>query len=213
VGAAPVFISHAAADSGHAAWWCRTLEAEGLTCWVAPRDMPLGADWAEQIVLAINAAQAMLLLVSVSAMASPQVRREIERAVHKRLPVLSLRLDDAELTRSFEYFLGAQHWVAADPAGSERQIPVVLRALHGLASPHSPVASPRVPMPIPVAHPGARLAQITERLARDVGPVAAVLVERAARRARSDDELLSLLAGEIDDPQVRQRFVTAARSG
>ena len=103
------FISHSASDESTATWWCQALESEGLACWVAPRDIPPGADWAAEIIEGLDAAYAMLLLLTASAMYSPQVRREVERAVHKEIPVIALRLDHERLSKSLEYFLSAQH--------------------------------------------------------------------------------------------------------
>ena len=50
------FISHSASDESTATWWCQALEREGLACWVAPRDIPAGADWAAEIIEGLNAA-------------------------------------------------------------------------------------------------------------------------------------------------------------
>ncbi len=39
-------------------------------------------------------ARLMVLVFSAHSNASPQVRREVERAIHKQLPVLPFRLED-----------------------------------------------------------------------------------------------------------------------
>ena len=71
----------------------------------------------------------MLLLLTASAMYSPQVRREVERAVHKEIPVIALRLDHEPLSKSLEYFLSAQHWIAAGDRAHEAHRPAVIGAL------------------------------------------------------------------------------------
>jgi hypothetical protein len=58
----------------------------------------------------------MLLVFSASSNDSPQVRREVERAVHKQLPIVAFRIDDVLPAKSLEYFLSAQHWLDAFPA-------------------------------------------------------------------------------------------------
>jgi len=67
--------------------------------------------------------------------------------------------------------------------------------------------------PAPVAWSRATLAPIEQRLALYVGPVAAVLVQRAARQARDEAQLIDLLAREVDDPRARENFIAASRSG
>lgn len=54
------------------------------------------------------------------------------------------------------------------------------------------------------------LAQATDRLAVHIGPVARVMVKRAAEQATSARDLYERLARHIDDPAARERFVSAA---
>jgi len=212
--AAHVFISHAKDDQASAHWWCRSLEEDGLDCWIAQRDIPPGADWAERIIEGLEAARAVLLLLSASAMASPQVRREVERATHKQVPLIALRLDDAPLTKTFEYFLSAQHWIAAPGGEARKHRAGVVNALRALASGARALPAEvqgGAPALAPVHWPSAVLDAAAERLAQHVGPIAAALVERAARRAHNEEELIGLLGEEIDDAQARERFVAASR--
>jgi len=52
-----------------------------------------------------------------------------------------------------------------------------------------------------------RLDELQSRLSQFVGPLAAMLVRKASRRARNDDELVKRLAEEINDPEDRDRFI------
>ena len=92
-----VFISYASPDSAVADAACESLERAGVTCWIAPRDVTPGAFYADEIVHAIDAAKAIVLILSRHAAESPHVLREIERATSKRHPVVSLRIDHAPL--------------------------------------------------------------------------------------------------------------------
>lgn len=219
------FISHSASDESTATWWCQSLENEGFACWVAPRDIPAGADWAAEIIAGLDAAYAMLLLLTASAMSSPQVRREVERAVHKEIPVIALRLDHEPLSKSLEYFLSAQHWIDARDLVHEAHRPAVIGALAAASrADHRPKdgRDSRPPMVkelgAPTRPPAAlsawrqeQLSEMATRLATYVGPVAAVLVERAARRARDERELIEMLAKEVDDRSARDRFIAEVR--
>ena len=52
-----------------------------------------------------------------------------------------------------------------------------------------------------------RLEELQARLASFVGPLAAMLVRKASRRARDDTDLINRLADEIEDPEDRDRFI------
>lgn len=54
-----VFISHSSHDSYYVERIPRHLEARGILCWMAPRDIPPGADWAESMMGAPAEARAM----------------------------------------------------------------------------------------------------------------------------------------------------------
>ncbi len=55
----------------------------------------------------------MVLIFSASANDSPQIRREVERAVNKEVPILPFRIEAVEPTQSLEYFIGTLHWLDA----------------------------------------------------------------------------------------------------
>lgn len=199
-----VFISYSSHDQPVADGWRQALEAQDLACWIAPRDILPSADWAEQIIDGIDAAWAVLLILSEAANQSPQVRREVGRAVHKQVAILPLRIHDVTLSKSLEYFLSAQHWVDAVQGTPDDHLPAVARALRSLR----PVAAKAVAVKAlaPVAWKHETLTHIEQRLALHVGPVASVLVQRAAKRAQSKTELVELLANDIDDLQARAHF-------
>jgi serine/threonine-protein kinase len=56
------------------------------------------------------------------------------------------------------------------------------------------------------------LDRLTQALAAHIGPIAKVVVARAARTARSVEELESALAAEIASPADRQRFLAVCAS-
>jgi TIR domain-containing protein len=108
-----VFISYCSQDKPIADAVCATLESQGMRCWIAPRDILPGVDWGEAIVEAINESRAMLLVFSSKANASQQIKREVERAVHRGIPLIPLRLDDVAPSKSLEYFISTPHWLDA----------------------------------------------------------------------------------------------------
>jgi TolB-like protein/lipoprotein NlpI len=112
-----LFISYASHDEEVAQKVCSALEAAGFPCWMAPRDVRPGAQYADAIVGAINEAKAVVLVLSASAVASSHVGREVERAASKHKPIIAFRTDTAALNRALEYFLGESQWIDVPKLG------------------------------------------------------------------------------------------------
>jgi TolB-like protein/Tfp pilus assembly protein PilF len=106
-----VFVSYASQDAAVANSIVENLEQHGLKCWIAPRDVKPGSQYADAIVRAINEAKAVVLVLSGSAVDSTHVAREVERAASKRKPIIPFRLDAAALNPEFEYFLSNSQWI------------------------------------------------------------------------------------------------------
>jgi TIR domain len=77
-----VFISHSSDDNTAAEGVCAALEAAGIRCWIAPRDVMAGRPYSGQITEAIRRAEILLLVLSDASNRSKQVLREVERAAH-----------------------------------------------------------------------------------------------------------------------------------
>ena len=105
------------------------MEQVGVMCWMAPRDVMPGASYAGQIIHAIDAAKAMVLILSQSAASSPHVLREVERAASKRHPIVSLRIDRVPLPADFEYFLNTSQWLDASAGDTGRVMPKLIAAV------------------------------------------------------------------------------------
>jgi hypothetical protein len=108
-----VMISHSHADKTAADAVCAALEARGIRCWIAPRDINPGRDWAASIVEAIRDARIMLLVFSRHANQSPQVQREVERAANSGKVLLPLRIEDVLPEAALQFYLGTPHWLDA----------------------------------------------------------------------------------------------------
>jgi len=202
-----VFVSYSQADRDCAYEIVARVEARGLAAWIAPRDVAPSADWAAEIVDAIAGARVMVLVLSASSNDSPQVRREVERAVSRQVRILPFRIDAVLPSRSLEYFLSAQHWLDAFPPPREPHYARLCDALEAL------LARAGTPMPQAPAvaggprFDGAALRHLTALLADEVGPIAAVLVRRAAAVAPDWQRLTALLAGEIASEAARREFL------
>ena len=114
-----IFVCHSTEDRAVARAIVASLEASSVSCWIAPRDVVPGADYAESIVAGIAAAKAMVLVFSQQANQSPHVSREVERAASRRLPIIPYRVDGTPPAQSLNYFIGSVEWfdaTAGDPA-------------------------------------------------------------------------------------------------
>jgi hypothetical protein len=220
-----VFVSYSVPDRDCAFELVSRLEAAGVSVWIAPRDISPAADWAEEIIEAISGARLMVLVFSAHSNASPQVRREVERAVHKELPVLPFRIENIAPSKSLEYFLSSQHWLDAFPPPFEPHYDKVVRHVSGLLGVAAPgagaAAAEPAPAPLAAAGPAAaapvvfrpeQLASLERQLAQHIGPLAQHLVRRAATRFSGWDHLVTHLAGEIDAAPARKHFIDACHS-
>ncbi|WP_321477324.1 serine/threonine-protein kinase [uncultured Paludibaculum sp.] len=76
-----------------------------------------------------------------------------------------------------------------------------------------PAQTPATPTPVPTASwDTAWLDRLKKDLAVQIGPMARVIVDRAAKKARSPQDLLSALAAEISSPEERSRFQARHRA-
>ena len=107
------FISYAKPDETAARAACDALEAAGIRCWIAPRDIVPGLEWSAAIVRAIDRCAIMILVFSSHANQSQQVRREVERAADRGLAIVPLRIEDVLPADALAYFLGSVHWLDA----------------------------------------------------------------------------------------------------
>lgn len=108
-----VFISHSTRDKAIADRITSFLEANAIRCWIAPRDIRPGRDWAEAIVEAIGESKLMVLIFSESANTSPQISREISVASNHDVPVIPFRIENVEPSKKLQYYLSTPHWIDA----------------------------------------------------------------------------------------------------
>ena len=117
-----IFISHSSTDAFSAMEICNLLERNGIECFIAPRNIRSGREYAEEIVNGIDDSSAMILLISEASNASPHVLREVERAVSKNIPVLVYKLESVKLSKSLEYFLMTHQWINEKKHGDYSEI-------------------------------------------------------------------------------------------
>jgi TolB-like protein/tetratricopeptide (TPR) repeat protein len=171
------FLSYASRDGEVALRVCALLESAGISVWMAPRDVPGGANYADAIVRAINGCRTLLVILSAHSVSSAHVGKEIERASSKRRPIVAIRLDDTELTPALEYFLSESQWIDAR-AGLPAALPKLIDSIRRISAPGSaPVPAVGTRPLLPAAAPSAQPAAVRRRgLLVPLGVVAVVLI-------------------------------------
>jgi hypothetical protein len=117
-----VFVSHSHQDAPAAELIVQALEKNGVTCWIAPRDVPPGGSYAEAILNAIEGASCFVLIYSEHSNVSSHVLREVERALKFALNIVPIRFDDSAPSKSLDYLLATVHWLAIAPDSRDRSI-------------------------------------------------------------------------------------------
>src|SRR5262245_41344967 len=138
-----VFISYPHQDKAMADATCAKLEAEGIRCWVAPRDIAPGADGAASIVDAIDSCRVMVLIFSGHTNRSRQVSREVQQAFDREKPVVPLRIENVTPEKSLRYYMGAVHWLDALTPPVEQHLHRLASAVQALLKATPPGRDPR----------------------------------------------------------------------
>jgi hypothetical protein len=89
-----VFISHSSKDKATADAICQRLEAAGIKCWIAPRDIEVGSDWTKGIMQGIAGCRVLILVFSAHANDSDHVHREVAKAFSSGLAVILFRIEE-----------------------------------------------------------------------------------------------------------------------
>ena len=110
-----VFISYSTQDQKVVEGICGYLERKGYRCFVAYRDIPYGKVWATAITEALDESAMMVVVFSNSFNVSAQTDREIEIASENKMPILTYRVTDSEMTGAKKYYLKNLNWIDAFP--------------------------------------------------------------------------------------------------
>lgn len=108
-----IFISYSTIDTQSAETVRNVLEKNGLSCWMAPRDIPGGSNYTKEIPEAIRNCKAFVLILSENAQKSHWVLKELDSAVNCGKVILPFMVEDCALNDEFNFLLtGAQRYSA-----------------------------------------------------------------------------------------------------
>jgi hypothetical protein len=97
------FISYSAKDESFADRLHTDLQNNGVRCWFAPHDLPIGAKTWDEIDEAIRLRDKLLVILSEASIASDWVEDEVNKAYaeereRKETVLFPIRIDDAVMT-------------------------------------------------------------------------------------------------------------------
>ena len=153
-----VFICHSSKDRTIANAICSKLEQNRIRCWIAPRDVIPGREYAQSIIEAISGSKLTVLVFSDNSNQSPHVHREIERTVSHGIPILPFRVDDVIPSPALEYFISDAHWLDAITPPMEQHLDHLAGTVRLLLD-RAAGGTPGDPAPEPVPSPPAKLPQ------------------------------------------------------
>jgi hypothetical protein len=230
-----IFICFSSKDEATARGIVDFLEQASVKCWISLRDVPAGQNYQECIVQALEAAQGIVFLFSEHSSRSGEIKKELSIGGSINVPVFPLRLTPIAPTGALRYELATRQWIDLFPdrdhalaklaqtikqalaaPGGDNSPPETL----GMSAAHAPELAP-APPPAPVrlaarapivANGSREFEAIRALLARHIGPIAKVLVEKTASEARTPAEFCDRLAERVAKPAERAAFLQAVRA-
>lgn len=127
-----VFVSHASKNFKIADEVRALLEERGISCWIAPRDIPPGGKYGTAIVDAIADCTVVVLLLTDEANQSSAVENEIERAFGNQKTIIPVRLRDIKPSKGLEFFVSNAQWVDAFVSPLKGRIDQIANIVHAL---------------------------------------------------------------------------------
>lgn len=152
-----IFISYAHSDSDKVFPILEFLSRRGYRIWYDEGISP-GSEWPEEIAQHLNSSAMVMAFVTPNSMASVNCRREINFAMSRQKPFLSVMLEPTEMPLGMELQLSAQQSVLRHNFPSEQKFLEKICACPELAccqanaAPAWPAAPVPEPKPEPIPH-------------------------------------------------------------
>lgn len=208
------FISFASADQKSALAVCEGLERKGVRCWVSTRDVSPGENYQAAIVQALQSARVLVLVFSARTNLSSEVSKELSLASAFKLPVMPLRIENATPQGALHYELATRQWIDAFE-NWQNAIGELVRSIRAIQPTALTVDAPSAPPPLSKG-PKLRISEQAIEAARAaltdyIGPIALVLVRKAAIAADTIEDFHERLAANIKSTEHRSAFLTRLR--
>ena len=149
-----IFISYSHRDTAPVVPVMERLSEEGYRIWYDEGIDP-GSEWPETIADHLGRASACIGFISNNYLASDNCRREMNYALKKQIPYLSVMLEETEMTAGVEMQLSANQAIFKYKLPSEKAFyqkinaTKFLQSSRELPAPEAPSPVPEAPAPIP----------------------------------------------------------------
>jgi TIR domain len=232
-----IFICFSSKDEGSARKVVALLEQRNLKCWISLRDVRAGENYQEAIVHALEATRGIVFLFSTFSSQSNEIKKELSLGGSFQVPVFPLRLEPIVPTGALRYELATRQWIDLFPDAEAaldklaetinevlnrpaNEIEVepdrISDGLSGTVVPAETIPPPpkksvkTINQPVLEAN-SPELEAVRMMLARYIGPIAKMLVQKASTEAPSLDNFCERLAEYVSTPADRASFLKAAR--
>jgi len=100
-----VFISYSSKEAAQVYELKSMLEANGISCWMAPDSILSGSNYASEIPKAIDNCAVFLLVLSDNSQNSKWVPKELDTAINKDKIIIPFHIDSSALGEAFNFYL------------------------------------------------------------------------------------------------------------
>jgi len=198
------FLSYSRADERFALRLAKDLRAHGVAMWVDQLDIRPSEHWDRAIERAVSACRGLVVILSPRSVASDNVADEISFAIDSGKSVLPVMIEKCVLPLR----ITRMHLIDATGVYDK----ALSQCLAELQRP-SGASKDKPAGPTAATLDAQVISDAKRQLASTVGPIADILVDKAARRAASAADLYGQLAQHIDNESARERFLAAGPQG
>ena len=192
------FLSYSRSDEEFALRLAKDLRSRGVEMWVDRFDIRPSEHWDRAIERAIRGCRNVIAVLSPRSVASENVADEISLAIDAGKPIIPVVIEPCNLPLR----LTRRHLI--DATGS---YDLALKQCFDEIGGGKAADAPAAMLERLITHDSEQIAAVKSELAAIVGPIAQILVDRAAPRADSIAALYRSLALHITDEAERARFL------
>jgi tetratricopeptide (TPR) repeat protein len=132
-----VFICYSSVDEDVANTVCSGLEAAGVKCWIAPRNILPGQTWPAAIAEAIPRSRATVLIFSLDSSKSDDVISELVQAKESKIPIVPFKIEDVPAEGAIKYLIAGLGLIEASNPPTKKQIDNLIEAVKAALEPVS----------------------------------------------------------------------------
>ncbi len=121
-----VFISYSGNDKEVAFDIVDFLEAKGVSCFIAPRDIDGGTAYGARLTAAIRECKAIILVAGQAILSSEHVLNELDIIVGEKKFFVPFFINEFELSSEYRYYLGRKQRIMAHIGAPREHFPKLL---------------------------------------------------------------------------------------